>query len=364
MHFSIQASDYSVEIGSLVDSSFAEFMIQNYSDSKKIIITDENTNEYCLEYLLTSFDFLSTSEVVVLPAGEENKSLDVCSQVWESLAEYNLDRKSVILNLGGGVVTDMGGFIASLYKRGIDYVNIPTSLLAMVDASVGGKTAVDLYTVKNLIGVFSNPKAVYIDIDFLSSLSEGELFAGFAEMLKHGLIIKQNYWNELASLKDLANELTTFHIHTSVVIKNTIVLEDPFDKGLRKKLNFGHTIGHALESYFLVDDPISHGYAVALGMLAESFISFTKNFITLSEFSEIEEVICRNFLPIDLSMVDYEKLFSLLLKDKKNQEDKIKCVLLISIGQCVIDQELTKQDVFTSLDYLHRIFLEKQKTLN
>jgi 3-dehydroquinate synthase len=363
MHFSIQASDYSIEIGSLVDSSFSQFMYQNYSNSKKIIVTDENTNDYCLEYLLTSFDFLSNSEVVVLPAGEENKSLDVCSQVWESLAEYNLDRNSVIINLGGGVVTDMGGFIASLYKRGIDYINIPTSLLAMVDASVGGKTAVDLYSVKNLIGVFSNPKAVYIDIGFLSSLSEGELFAGFAEMLKHGLILSQNYWNELAGINNLANELTEFHVNTSVVIKNNIVLEDPYDKGLRKKLNFGHTIGHALESYFMIDDPISHGYAVALGMLAESFISFTRNFITLTEFTEIEEVICRNFLPIDLSMVDYEKLYSLLLKDKKNSEDKIKCVLLIAVGQCVIDQELTKQEIFNSLDYLHRIFLEKQNKL-
>ena len=287
MSYTLKSNTYLIEIGDLEDSSFQDFMSRKYATSRKIIIVDENTNEYCLEYLLTSYDFLKDAEIILIPEGEDSKVLDLCAQIWDTWTDYQIERKDVVINLGGGVVSEVGGFVASIYKRGIDFVNVPTSLLAMVDASVGGKTGVDLGKYKNQLGVFADPQAVYIDMAFLQTLPIGEVYNGFAEMLKHGLIVNVKHWEELSVLKEVEQELTTEHIYTSLSIKNGIVLEDPFEGGLRKKLNFGHTIGHALEGHFAVKDPISHGYAVALGILAESFISYKKSFITLSELNEI-----------------------------------------------------------------------------
>jgi 3-dehydroquinate synthase len=356
MIYTIEATNYSIEIGSLGDSSFESFMISNYKDARKIIIVDELTNDHCLEYLITSFDFLSNAEVVLLPEGEDNKVMDVCLQVWQTWIEFNIDRSAVVINLGGGVVTDMGGFMASLFKRGIDFINIPTTLLAMVDAAVGGKTGVDLNGYKNVIGVFSDPKAVFIDSSFLTTLSDGEIYSGFAEMLKHGLVVSENHCNELKKMDDVAREMKDEFIYDSVSIKNNIVLEDPFEVDLRKKLNFGHTIGHALESYFMEKDPISHGYAVVLGMLAESFISFKRNYITLTEFSEIERVIVKNYEMLDLSSELLTEILNLMLNDKKNKNGEIKGVLLIAIGESITNQEFTHAEIIDSLEYLNRLY--------
>ena len=272
MSYTINLNIYPIEIGNLEDSSLQGLISQKYFNSKIIIIVDENTNEFCLEYLLTTFDFLKDAEIILIPEGESSKVLDLCAQIWDTWTDYHIERKDVVINLGGGVVCDLGGFSASIYKRGLDFINIPTTLLAMVDASVGGKTGVDLGKYKNQLGVFADPEAVYIDIAFLQTLPVGEIYNGFAEMLKHGLIVNAKHWEELSFLKEVEKEITIEHIYASLLIKNGIVLEDPFEAGLRKKLNFGHTIGHALEGYFSVKDPISHGYAVALGILAESFI--------------------------------------------------------------------------------------------
>jgi 3-dehydroquinate synthase len=287
--------------------------------------------------------------------------MDICLQVWETWSEYGFDRKDVLINLGGGVITDMGGFIASLYKRGIDFVNVPTTLLSMVDASIGGKTGVDLGSHKNQIGVFANPKAVYIDPGFIHSLPEGEVYNGFAEMLKHGLALDESHWDELASLTQIENEVNVEHIHASLLLKNAVVLEDPFDSDLRKKLNFGHTIGHALEGYFLEKDPISHGYAVALGIMAESYISFKRNYLTLSEFQQIEGVMTRHYYPIDLSKENVQEIYELMLNDKKNYNGKIKCVLLVAIGQSVINKTIEEEEVISALEYLNRLYLEVKK---
>jgi 3-dehydroquinate synthase len=361
MIYTIEAENYRIELGSLQESSFEEFMNENYFNSRKIILVDENTNEHCLEYLLTSFSFLSNAEVIVLPEGEENKVMDICLQVWETWSEYGFDRKDVLINLGGGVITDMGGFIASLYKRGIDFVNIPTTLLSMVDASIGGKTGVDLGSYKNQIGVFSNPKAVYIDPGFTRSLPEGEVYNGFAEMLKHGLALNESHWNEMASMNQIEDELNEEHIYASLLLKNAVVLEDPFESDLRKKLNFGHTIGHALEGYFLEKDPISHGYAVALGILAESYISFKRNYITLSEFQKIEEVLTKHYYPLDLSKENVNEIYQLMLNDKKNFNGEIKCVLLVAIGQSVINKTIEVDEIISALEYLNRLYLEVEK---
>jgi 3-dehydroquinate synthase len=361
MIYTIQAENYRIELGSLQESSFEDFMNVNYLNSRKIILVDENTNEHCLEYLLTSFSFLSNAEVIVLPEGEENKVMDICFQVWETWSEYGFDRKDVLINLGGGVISDMGGFIASLYKRGIDFINIPTTLLAMVDASIGGKTGVDLGSYKNQIGVFANPKAVFIDPGFIHTLPEGEIYNGFAEMLKHGLALDENHWSEIISMSNLVEEINEEHIYVSLLLKNAIVLEDPFESDLRKKLNFGHTIGHALEGYFLEKDPISHGYAVALGILAESYISFQRNYLTLSEFKQIEEVLVTHYYPIDLSNENVNEIYQLMLNDKKNFNGEIKCVLLIAIGQSVINKTLEQSEIINALEYLNRLYLEVKK---
>ena len=361
MIYTIDAENYKIELGSLQESSFEYFMNENYFNSRKIILVDENTNEHCLEYLLTSFSFLSNAEVIVLPEGEENKVMDICLQVWETWSEYGFDRKDVLINLGGGVITDMGGFIASLYKRGIDFVNIPTSLLSMVDASIGGKTGVDLGSHKNQIGVFTNPKAVYIDPGFIHSLPEGEVYNGFAEMLKHGLALDESHWNELASMNQIEDELNEDHIYASLVLKNAVVLADPFESDLRKKLNFGHTIGHALEGYFLEKDPISHGYAVALGILAESYISFKRNYLTLSEFQKIEDVLTKHYYPLDLSKENVNEIYQLMLNDKKNYNGEIKCVLLVAIGQSVINKTIEVEEIINALEYLNRLYLEVKK---
>jgi 3-dehydroquinate synthase len=360
MNYTIDALSYLIEIGSLTDSSF-EFLINDqYLDSKKIILVDENTNEYCLDYLLTNFSSLQNAEVILIPEGEENKTLDICSQIWETWAEYGVERGDLLINLGGGVISDLGGFLASVYMRGISYINIPTTLLAMIDASIGGKNGVDLGNNKNMLGTFSVPEAVFIDPGFLSTLSEGEWYNGFAEMLKHGVCNSEQHWKDCIQLVDVPSEMNVELMYASILIKNTIVLEDPYDKGLRKKLNFGHTIGHGLEGYFLDKDPISHGYAVALGMLAEAFISFKRSYLTLSEFSEIENVISIFYLPIDLTEVDYSDICKIIQNDKKNKGGKVKCVLLIGIGQAVIDKEIETEEILSAIEFLNRKFLESK----
>lgn len=360
MNYTIDALSYLIEIGSLTESSFEYVISDQFSDAKKIILVDENTNEYCLDYLLTNFTSLQNAEVILIPEGEENKTLDICSQIWETWSDYGVERGDLLINLGGGMITDLGGFLAAVYMRGIKYINIPTTLLAMIDASIGGKNGVDLGSCKNMIGSFYTPEAVYIDPVFLSSLSEGEWYNGFAEMLKHGLCNSEQHWKDCIQLVDVPNEMNTELMYASILIKNTIVIEDPFDKGLRKKLNFGHTIGHGLEGYFLDKDPISHGYAVALGMLAEAFISFKRNYLTLTEFTEIENIISNTYLPIDLSDADFSEICKLIQNDKKNKEGKIKCVLLVGIGQSVIDKEIQMEEVLFALEFLNRKFIESQ----
>jgi len=352
----IQANNYSIELGSIVKSSFTNFISDEYKDSKKIILVDENTHDCCLEYLLTSFDGLKDAEVMLLPVGEENKVLEVCFQVWEALSEYKVSRKDLIINLGGGVVTDMGGFIASIYKRGIDFINIPTTLLSMVDASVGGKTGVDLGRFKNQLGTFTNPKGLFVDVSFLSTLPKNEVLNGFAEMLKHGLIASKPYWKELTSLASMDDLITEKLVCTSIEIKNEIVKSDPKEANDRKKLNFGHTIGHGLEGFFLVSDPIGHGHAVGIGMLAESFISFKRGILSEEDWSEISEVLMALFPILPISLEDIDTIIELMRNDKKNSEDQIKSCLLTSIGSCIYNQDLSIEEIKESLYFL----IEKQ----
>jgi 3-dehydroquinate synthase len=319
------------EFGPLTTSGFAKLLDQ-YRNAKKLILVDENTHEYCLDALITQFDELTDAEVFLLPCGEENKVLEVCFQVWEAWSEYRVSRHDLVINLGGGVVTDMGGFIASIFKRGVTFVNIPTSLLAMVDASVGGKTGIDLGPYKNQIGTFANPHAVYIDTSFLSTLPEEEWLNGYAEMLKHGIISDAGHFHRVAALSPM--EITHKLIEESVAIKYRIVSNDPLEQNQRKLLNFGHTVGHAIEGYGLTHGaPVPHGVAVAWGMLLEAQISLQKGLLGESDFHTIRQSITKFFPPIpDFSSIQ-DELFDLMKNDKKNNHGNVALIVLQSIGQ-------------------------------
>lgn len=348
----IQANGYQIEIGSLVDSSFQNLLKNEYSNSNKVILVDENTHDFCLEYLLTNFEELTDAEVMLLPVGEENKVMAVCFQVFEALSEYKIGRKDVIINLGGGLVTDMGGFVASIYKRGIDFINIPTSLLAMVDASIGGKTGIDLGAHKNQLGTFTNPKALFIDTTFLESLPDEEMLNGYAEMLKHALIFDRTYWKSLNSIVSLDDLMDEENIKRSIDLKNEVVSQDPLEKNNRKKLNFGHTIGHALEGFFLDSTPVAHGHAVGIGMLAEAFLSYKKQLLNEKDWNEIQERLLAIFPLIPFEMGDIPELIELMKNDKKNFDGEIKCCLITEIGNCLIDQTLNEEEIKEAFYFL------------
>ena len=318
----IKSDDYSIWMG---NNSLSKLEVSSYS--KIAILIDENTKRDCL-YKLPKIE---NSLIIEIPSGEENKNISTCNFIWEKLTEHQFDRNSLLINLGGGVIGDIGGFCASTYKRGIDFIQIPTTLLAMVDSSVGGKLGVDFKDLKNQIGVFNNPKSVLIDPEFLQTLPENELKSGFAEVVKHALIADKDLWSKITSTP-FANLDWQEIIAISVQIKNKIVRKDPLEKGERKKLNFGHTYGHAIESYYLEKGtPILHGESVFMGMILETDLSS----ISEEEKQEIKNFILSNFsLPFTPKKSD---ILSNLVNDKKNKEGKINFSLLNKIGVGSID---------------------------
>ncbi len=262
--------------------------IEQINPGLVIILSDETTHDFCSPLLLTELETKAQIEMITIPDGEENKNIATAVEVWDILTEFKADRNSLLINLGGGMVTDFGGFVASVYKRGIRFINMPTSLLGMVDAAIGGKNGVDLNEIKNIIGSFSFPVATFIEPQFLNTLPEREFKSGLAEMLKHGLIYNRNHWREIIDSNELNSENIKDLIKESVQIKLEITEKDPFEKGLRKILNFGHTIGHAIESEFLLtEDPLLHGEAIAIGMLVETILSAENELITNDELNEI-----------------------------------------------------------------------------
>jgi 3-dehydroquinate synthase len=301
------------------------------SDYDKVaVVVDENTRTHCLPLVET---VLNPSALIETRSGEEHKTLDTCIEIWEALTYNQFDRKSLLVNLGGGVIGDMGGFCAATYKRGIDFINIPTTLLAQVDASVGGKLGIDFLGFKNHIGVFQKPEKVFIDTVFLDTLPEKELRSGFAEVIKHCLIADAAYWKTVSSrdYKDQAWQDIVLH---SVQVKNKIVENDPYEIGLRKILNFGHTIGHAFESYFLnkKGEKLLHGEAIAVGMICETYLSVEKCGLPIDSAKKIENYILQIFGKTPVAPDEIDAITSLCLQDKKNEKGIINFSLLEEIG--------------------------------
>jgi 3-dehydroquinate synthase len=269
--------DYPIFLGDLRESFPA--WLHDRGCSQIYLLTDENTRCHCLPIFLEKTGLPNEVTITEIPAGENFKNLSTCERIWQQMLDAKLDRKALVLNLGGGVIGDMGGFCAATWKRGVDFVQVPTTLLAMTDAAIGGKLGIDFQGVKNTIGVFKNPAAVFVDPDFLKTLPERELRSGFAEVIKHALIGDPELWQMVQSeAVTQSHRLTTSAwldlLRASIAVKVRIVQEDPLEKGIRALLNFGHTIGHAVESYFLeTNEPLTHGEAVAVGMICESLIA-------------------------------------------------------------------------------------------
>jgi 3-dehydroquinate synthase len=319
--------------------------------SQLLILVDRNTNDHCLPVIQAAIPDIVDYDIIEVDPGEENKNIDFCIGVWKTMLDFGADRKALMMNLGGGVVTDMGGFAASTYKRGIDFLNVPTTLLSQVDASVGGKTGIDLDNVKNIIGTFSQPKAVFISNKFLETLDDRQILSGFAEVIKHGLIKDKDLFIRCKAVN--LPEIPEGLVYDSVVIKNSVITEDPTEKGIRKILNFGHTIGHAIEGYSLVNDvnPLLHGEAIAIGMVCEAYLSYKFNNLEKSELDEIVSYLQSIYPSYQLNSAIYPELLDLMKNDKKNEGNKLGFALLRSIGDCDFNKFVEEDAIVESLDF-------------
>ncbi len=343
---------------SLLDQDFSQLnkYLKELKPSKLLILVDENTHEYCLPTLLGNLETEIPFEIIEIEAGEEIKTIATATQLWEILSEFETDRKSLLINLGGGVITDLGGFVASTYKRGIKFINIPTTLLGMCDASIGGKTGIDHQYLKNIVGTFAHPEMIFVYPEFLTTLPYEELRSGFAEMLKHGLIADEKHWNDLISIENLTAENIFLFIETSTKIKENVVEKDFKEQNIRKTLNFGHTIGHALESLFLAKaKPILHGEAVALGMICETYLSFLENLISEEIAVKIINNIRRFYPYQSIENFSIEEILALMMNDKKNSDGNINFALLTNIGESVYDVSVPTEKIINSLHFYQKL---------
>lgn len=318
------------------------------------VLTDTTTVELCWPIIKALPEF-ETAQMITIGATDEHKTLESLAFVWRSLQEGGASRHSLLINVGGGMVTDLGGFAASTFKRGLAYINIPTTLLSQVDASVGGKTGINFGGLKNEIGIFNCAQSVILSSEFLRSLDQQNLLSGYAEMLKHGLISDTESWKELLrfDLEEIDYGQLGSLVAKSVQVKERIVEEDPTEKGIRKALNLGHTVGHALESLALErEKPVLHGYAVAWGMICELYLSVVKCGFPKDKFRQTVQFIRANYGDFPLDCKQYDRLFEFMKHDKKNEAGIINFTLLADIGDIRINQQATKEEIFESLDFL------------
>ncbi len=332
----------------------ADLSLEDYS--KVFILTDDIVAERCLPELKDMIR-LNSPIIVKINHGEQHKSIETCQKLWGQLLEQNADRKSVFINLGGGVVGDLGGFIASTYKRGIDYIQVPTTLLAMVDATIGSKTGIDFGGYKNVIGTFKESKAVVVNTKFLDTLPEVELKSGFAEIIKHALIADENYWKEIQQIDFTKNIDWDDIVKRSVEIKETIVKQDPFENGIRKALNFGHTIGHAIESYRIKNGLMTyHGHCVVAGMVCALFLSNKKIGLSQSLLRDLSAQLKKWYPDTLINHKMYDELIRLVKNDKKNERGQVMFTLLSKIGQPLVNQPISDQEIIEALDFYQTVY--------
>ncbi|HMV13949.1 MAG TPA: 3-dehydroquinate synthase [Chitinophagales bacterium] len=343
----ISLNDYSIYLDDSLQSLYRFIEEKNYS--ALFAIVDENTKQHCLPIIS---EHIVGLHIIETQSGETNKNLYTCEKIWQQLITKNADRKILIINLGGGVIGDMGGFAASCYKRGVDFINIPTTLLSQVDSSIGGKLGIDFKYGKNLIGLFQNPKAVFISSVFFNTLPQRQFINGWAEIFKHALIQDSAQWNIYKQYDILSCHMDEIVFH-SLLVKKKVVEIDPYEKGLRKVLNFGHTIGHAIEAYSLEHEstPLLHGEAIAIGMICEAYLSVKKCGLTADELNEIQTVLLKHFPKHDISTFDMNKIIESMRIDKKNEGDTIMAALLSAIGNSVYDIPLTTEDIQESIAF-------------
>ena len=347
---SIKAISYPIHFQDKGYNSLSNLISEN-DYSTLFILVDENTFKYCYPKFIPNLRTDKRIEVIEIESGEINKNLETCIGVWNAITELGGDRKSLIITLGGGVITDLGGFVASCFKRGIDFVNIPTTLLSMVDASVGGKTGVDLGVLKNQIGLFANPEMVLVDTAYLTTVSEREIKSGTAEIIKYGITYDISLFNEIKNNKDLKIEDLIFR---SIEIKNEVVLKDPKEQNIRKILNFGHTLGHAIESFYLESEDkvsLTHGEAIAIGMVCESYMSSKILNFPIKNVVEIKKVILSIYNKTNLLLEDFSGILELLKHDKKNVKGRVNFVLLNDYEDYKLDCEVSNDLIIESMKF-------------
>ena len=346
--------------------------IAEVEHDRLFVLTDETTRQLCLP-VVADYPCMKGAQCITIPAGDTNKTLESLSHVWSELQHGGATRHSLIVNLGGGMVTDLGGFAASTFKRGIPYINIPTTLLSMVDASVGGKTGINFGGLKNEVGVFNNARSVILDTTFLRTMDRENILSGYAEMLKHGLIDCEEHWATLLKVGFSSNDtilapssprtsapptllsplssLLSPLLKKSVAVKQRIVLEDPTEHGIRKALNLGHTAGHAFESLALERKPVLHGYAVAYGLVVELYLSTIKTGFPADKMRQTVSFIHENYGRMAITCDDYPRLLELMHHDKKNIGTIINFTLLGDIGDIRINQTATEDEIKEALDF-------------
>ena len=352
----IRLADYNIFVGSIW-RELQSFLSEN-SYSKIAVLVDDNTKDHCLPLLEKNIPGLKFT-IIQIPSGEKHKHIQTCQYIWKKMMEAEMDRKALLINLGGGVIGDMGGFCASTFKRGFDFIQIPTTLLSQVDASIGGKLGVDFMQIKNSIGIFNNPKAVFVDAVFLQTLSFREIRSGFAEIIKHSLIADATQWSSIKQLQNLEGVDWASFLVPSLKIKQAVVEEDPFERGLRKALNFGHTIGHAIEGYALeTESPLLHGEAIAIGFITEAFLSHKKVGLSGVDLKEIVQFILEIYTPKPLPESAFPTYLSFMSNDKENENNEINFSLIYPVGKAIINQTADERLIIESLRYYNNLFAD------
>lgn len=321
--------------------------------SQQFILGDENTLRHCLPELLAHVPRLRDAETISIQSGEPSKSLGVCQDIWQHLAERTADRHAVLVNLGGGVVTDLGGFIAGTFKRGLRCINLPTSLMGMVDAAIGAKTGIDLAGVKNVVGVFHDPVAVYVHVPFLKTLGKRELLNGIAEMVKHGLVRDRSHWEAIAEAPLHDIDALAPLVHRSAAIKAAVVKDDPREGGMRKVLNFGHTLGHGIEAYSWESQhrALLHGEAIAIGMIGEAWLSWRLGHLTREDYDRVARHLLSLYKPYLLDGAADHRVIELMRNDKKNTGGQFRFTLLTGIGSAIVDVPVTAAQAQEALEH-------------